>query len=190
LILLVMKFLFEFFYKQIPIFYLLKRLLLKFYENGFPYIFFAQELFLSNSLQIGTHVFFPQDLCKTTSYKSNSWTNQTCSKLHKINPSLKLQQELFFPSKSNASQPNWFKSSKFQALAWNQPCLGASWKYLNNHVWWCFVKLYFCVLFILLMVDYLQGIMRMGIPIVWRWWIMLTHNCGSWIMHHPQKCIW
>jgi hypothetical protein len=104
---------------------LFKRLLFKFYVNGFPYIFFAQELFFSNYLQIGTHVFFSQDLCETTSCISNSWTNQICSKLHEINPSLKLHQELFSPNKSIANQPNWFKSTKFEVLSWNQPCLGS-----------------------------------------------------------------
>jgi hypothetical protein len=44
--------------------------------------------------------------------------------------------------------------------------LEASWKYLSNHVWWCCIRLYFCVLFNLLMMDWLQGIMIMGIPIV------------------------
>jgi len=64
-------------------------------------------------------------LCETTSCRSNSWTNQIYSKLHKINPSLKFHQELFFSNKSIANQPNWFKSTKFEALVWNQPCLGS-----------------------------------------------------------------
>jgi hypothetical protein len=96
LIWLVMKFLFQILYKWMPITSLLKRLLLKFYTNGFSYIFFVQELFFSSSLQIGTHVFFFQDFYETTTCRSNSWTNQIYSKLHKINPSLKLHQELFF----------------------------------------------------------------------------------------------
>jgi hypothetical protein len=33
--------------------------------------------------------------------------------------------------------------------------LKASWKYLNNHVWWCCVRIYSNFLFILLMMDYL-----------------------------------
>jgi hypothetical protein len=37
---------------------------------------------------------------------------------------LKLHQKLFFPNKSIANQPNWFKSTKFEVLTWNQPCLG------------------------------------------------------------------
>jgi hypothetical protein len=31
----------------------------------------------------------------------------------------------FFPNKSITNQPNWFKSTKFEALAWNQSCLGS-----------------------------------------------------------------
>jgi hypothetical protein len=68
--------------------------------------------------------------------------------------------------------------------------LETSWKYLNNHVWWCCVRMYLCVLLILLMVDCLHGIMRMGVPIMWRWWVMLTCYCGPWIIHHPQRCMW
>ncbi len=41
-----------------------------------------------------------------------------------------------------------------------------------------------------LMMDCLQGIMRMGVLVVWRWWIMLTCYCGPWIIHHPQRCMW
>jgi len=68
--------------------------------------------------------------------------------------------------------------------------LEASWKYLTNHVWWCCVKLYFYVLFILLMVDCLKGITKLGVLVVWKWWIMLTCYCGPWIIHHPQRCMW
>jgi hypothetical protein len=68
--------------------------------------------------------------------------------------------------------------------------LEVSWKYMSNHVWWCCVRLYFCVLFILLMVDCLQGIMKMGVLIMWRWWIMLMCYYGPWIIHRPQKCMW
>jgi hypothetical protein len=75
----------------------------------------------------------------------------------------------------------WFKINR---------ALEASWKCLNNHVWWCCVKLYFYVLFILLMVDCLHDIMKMGIPIMWRWWFMLTCYYGPWIIHHPQRCMW
>jgi len=61
----------------------------------------------------------------------------------------------FFLNKSITNQPNWFKS----------------------------IRLYFCVLFILLMVDCLQGMMRMGIVIMWRWWIVLV--CYLWVVDHP-----
>jgi len=67
--------------------------------------------------------------------------------------------------------------------------LEISWKYLNNHVWWCCVRLYLCVMPILIMVDYLQGLMRIWILIVWRWWVMLTCYYGPWIIHHPQICM-
>ncbi len=122
LIWLVMRLIFQILYKLIPIYFLFKRLFLKFYTNGFPYIFFPQKLFFSSSLQISAHVFFSQDLYETTSCRYNSWTNQICSKLHKINPSFKFHQELFSLNKSIASQPNSFKSTKFEALAWNQMC--------------------------------------------------------------------
>ncbi len=106
LIWLVLRFLFQILYKWIPISSLLKKFHIKFYANGFPYIFFVQKFFFSNFLQIGTHVFFSQDFCEITSYKSNSWTNQIFSKLHKINPSLKLHQNLFSSNKSIANQPD------------------------------------------------------------------------------------
>jgi hypothetical protein len=106
LIWLVMKLHSQILCKWIPIYYLLKKLFIKFSTNGFPYIFFTQELFFSNFLQIGTQIFFFQDLYETTSYKSDSWTNQICSKLNNIDPSLKLHQKLFFSNKSIASQPN------------------------------------------------------------------------------------
>jgi hypothetical protein len=119
-------FFFQFLYKWIPISSLLKRLLFKFYVIGFWYIFFVQELFFWSSLQIGTHVFFSQYIFATTlSCRFNSWTNQIYWKLHKISPSLKLHPKLFSPNKSIANQPNWFKSTKFETLAWNQPCLGS-----------------------------------------------------------------
>jgi hypothetical protein len=28
--------------------------------------------------------------------------------------------------------------------------------------------------------------MKMGMPIVWRWWVMVTCYCGPWIIHHPH----
>ncbi len=100
LIWLVMISLFQNFYKWIPISFLFKRLLFKFYANGFPYILFAQELFFSSFIQIGTHVLFSQDIYENISCRSNSWTNQIYSKLHKINPSLKLYKKFFFLNKS------------------------------------------------------------------------------------------
>jgi len=142
-----MRFLSQFFPKWIPISYLLKRLLLKFHVNGLPYIFFAQELFFSNFLQIGTHVFFSQDLCETTSCRSNSWTNKICSKLHKINPSLKVNQEFFFLNKSIASQPNWFKSTmpwKLHGSTWIIMCDGVVLDYIYvscpSWLWWIACK--------------------------------------------------
>ncbi len=142
-------------YKWIPISFLLKRFLFKFYANGFPYIFFAQEFFFSNSLQIGTYVFFFQDLYKTTSCRSNSWTNEICSKFHKINPSFKLHQEFFFPKNPLLANP--IDSNQQNLKLWLEidHALKASWKYLNNHVWWCCVRIYSNFLFILLMMDYL-----------------------------------
>jgi len=73
----------QFLYKWIPISSLLKIFLLKFYANGFPYILFSHQFFSSSFLQIGTYVFFFQDLYETTICRSNSWTNEFCSKFHK-----------------------------------------------------------------------------------------------------------
>jgi hypothetical protein len=49
-------------------------------------------------------------------------------------------------------------------------------------VWWCCVRLCFCVLFILVLVDCLQGIMRMGIPIRWS-----DESCRHAIMGHGSS---
>jgi hypothetical protein len=108
----------------------------------------------------------------------------------KINSSLKLHQKLSSPNKSIASQP--IGSNQLNLKLWFEinHALETSWKYLSNHVWWCCVKLYLCVLLILLMVDCLQGMMKMGVPIMWKWWVMLTCYCGPWIIHHPQRCMW
>jgi hypothetical protein len=142
-----MKLFSQIFSKCISIFSLLKIFFLKFYANGFPYILFAQEFFFSSSLQIGTHVGFSQDLCETTSCKSNSWTNQICSKLNKFNPSLKLHQELFSPNKSIVNQPNLFKSTtpwKLHGSTWIIMCDGVVLNYINVSwsfcLWWIVFK--------------------------------------------------
>ncbi len=170
-----MRLFFQFFSKWIPIFSLLKRLIFKFYVNGFPCIFFAHELFFLSSLQIDTCVFFLKFFV---------------SKLHKINLSLKFHQEFFF--RTNPLPTNPIDSNQLSLKLWFEinHALEVSWKYFNNHVWWCCVKLYLRVLLILIMVDCLQGIMKMGILIVWRWWVMLTCYRGPWIIHHPQICMW
>jgi hypothetical protein len=190
LIWLVMKKNSQIFYKWISISSLLKSILFKFYANGFPYIFFVQELFFSSSLQIGTHVFFSQDLYETKSCRSNSWTNQICSKLHKINPSLNSNKNSSIRTNPLLANPIDSNQLSLKLRLEINTALETSWKYLGNHVWWCCVRLYLCVLFILHMVDCLQGIMRMGVLVVWRWWVMLTCYCGPWIIHHPQRCMW
>jgi len=131
LICLVIKLFSQILYKWIPIYFFLKRLFLNFYANGFPYIFFVQKLFFSSSLQIVTHIFFSWNLYETTSCRSNSWTNQICLKLHKINPSLKLHQELFFPNKSIAYLTQLIQIN----LVWNSGLKSTMpWK-LHGSIW-------------------------------------------------------
>jgi hypothetical protein len=185
-----MKLLSQFFSKWIPISSLLKILLFKFYENGFMCIFFAHELFFLSSLQIGTRVFFLKLFVK----------QQVADPIHEqirsIQSSIKSTQvwssinNFFF--RTNPLPTNPIDSNQLSLKLWFEinHVLEVSWKYFNNHVWWCCVKLYLCVLFILIMVDCLQGIMKMGILVVWRWWVMLTCYRGPWIIHHPQICMW
>ncbi len=92
----------------------------------------------------------------------------------------------------SSSVINPIDSNQLNLMFWLEinHVLEASWKYLSNHVWWCCVKIYLYVFLIQLMVDYLQGIMKMGILIMWRWWIVLTCYYGPWITHHPRKCMW
>ncbi len=74
-------------------------------------------IFFSGFLQIGTHVFFSQDLCEITlSCRSNSWTNQIYSKLHKINPSLKSIKK--FPLQTNPLLANLIDSSQLNLKFW------------------------------------------------------------------------
>ncbi len=90
--------------KWVPIYLICSRiLLLKFFANWCLCIFF-------------------QDLCETTSCRSNSWTNEICSKLHKSSQVWSSIKNSSFQN-SIANQPNLFKSIKFEALAWNQSCL-------------------------------------------------------------------
>jgi len=103
---------------------------------------------------------------------------------------LKFHPEFFF--RTNPLPTNPIDSNQLSLKLWfeiNHP-LEVSWKYFNNHVWRSCVKLYLCVLLILIMVDCLQGIMKMGILVVWRWWVMLTCYRGPRIIHHPQICMW
>jgi hypothetical protein len=65
------------------------------------YIFCSRILFFNFLTNWYPHFFF-QDFYDTTTCRSNSWTNL----LHRINPSLKLHQELFIPNKSIISRPN------------------------------------------------------------------------------------
>jgi len=188
--------------------YLSWNFFLNFFTNKYPYFICSRDFF-SSSMKMGSHIssllknFFFQILYKLAPMSSFfkisaklQVTNPTHEQIKLVQSSIKSTQVWSsiknFSFQANPMPANPIDSNHLSLKLWLEinRALEASWKYLNNHVWWGFVKLYFRVLFILLMLDYLQGIMRMGIPIVWRWWIMLTHNCGSWIMHHPQKCIW
>jgi len=143
----------QFLYKWIPISSLLEIFLLKFYANGFPYILFIQQFFSSSFLQIGTYVFFFQDLYETTICRSNSWTNEFCSKFHKSTQVWSSIKNFSF--QTNPLLANPIDSNQLSLKLWLEIncALKASWKYLSNHVWWCCVRLYSNFLFILLMVD-------------------------------------
>jgi hypothetical protein len=130
---------FSIFFQMVPIFFLLKRLIFKFYVNGFPCIFFVHELFFLSFLQIGAHVFFFQDLWKLvpmSSFLKIVVKLQVADPIHEqikfVQRSIKSTQVwssiniyIYFWNKSIASQPNWFKSTNFEALSWNQPCFGS-----------------------------------------------------------------
>jgi len=80
-----------------------------------PIYFFGSRIIFLKLFTNWYPCFLSQGFYEITSCRSNSWTNQICSKFHKINPSLKLHQEFFFLNKSIANQPNWFKSTKFES---------------------------------------------------------------------------
>jgi hypothetical protein len=173
------------------------------------HLFFAQRTFCSSFMQMDFHIssllknFYSQVLYKLvpmSSFLRISMKLQVADPTHEqiksiqssINSTQVWSSIKYSSFQTNPLPTNLIDSNQLSLELWLEInyALEASWKYLNNHVWWCCVRLYFCVLFILLMVDCLQGIMKMGILVVWRWWIMLTCYCGPWIIHHPQRCIW
>jgi len=148
-----MKLLSHILYKCIPIFSLLKRLFLKFYANGFAYISFVQELLLKFSTNWYTCLLFSRSV-KLFSQVANP----THEQIKYVQSSIKSTQlwssiKNFF-LKTNPLPTNPIDSKQLSLKLWLEinHALEASWKYLNNHVWCC-VRLYLCVLLILLMVD-------------------------------------
>ncbi len=182
---------------------------LKLSTNGYPFLLCLKDFF-SSFMQMGSHIssllkkslfqilyklvlmsYFPK-----ISMKLHWVVNPIHEQIKSIQSSIKSTQ--VWSSINNSSfqtnplLANPIDSNQLSLKLWFEinHALEASWKYLCNHVWWCCVRLYFCVLLILLMVDCLQGIMRMGTLVMWRWWVMLTCYYGPWIMHHPQRCMW
>jgi len=181
---------------------------LNFFTNGYPCLL-CSRVFFSSFMQMGSHIsswfknFFFQVLCKLVPMFSFL---KIYVKLQLVDP---IHEQIKYVQSSIKSTQVWNSIKNFSI--WTNPLLvnpidsnqlslklrleincvlETSWKYLNNHVWWCCVRLYLCVLLILLMVDYLQVIKRIGVPVVWRWWIMMTCYCGPWIIYHPQRCMW
>jgi hypothetical protein len=183
-------------------------LFIKVSTNGYPYLLCSRDFF-SSSIQMGSHISF---LLKNSSFQvfhklvpmfffpKISMKLQVVDPTHKqikfVQSSIKSTQvwssSKNFSFQKNPLLTNPIDSNQLSLKLWFEInyALKASWKYLNNHVWWCCVRLYFYVLIILFIVDYLQGILRMGVLVVWRWWVMLTCYYGPWIIHHPQRCMW
>jgi len=135
LIWLIMRLRFQIFYKWIPISSLLKNFSSQILYKLVPMFFFSK---ISMKLQITNpnheHIKPIQSSIKSTQVwssinKFSFWTNPLLANPIDLNQlNLKLWLEI-------------------------NHALEALWKYLSNHVWWCYVRLYFCVLLILLMVD-------------------------------------
>jgi hypothetical protein len=174
-----------------------------FFTNGHPYLL-CSRYFISSSIQMGSHIF---SFLKNSSFQK-IYKLVPMFSFFKISVKLKVvdptHKQIKFVQSSIKSTQVWSSSKNFSfqknpllanpidsnqlslKLLFEINCaLKASWKYLSNHAWWCCVKLYLCVLLILFMLDYLQGILRMGVSVVGRWWVMLTCYYGPWIIHHP-----
>ncbi len=191
-----------------PLIWLVMNFFLKFSTNGYPFFLCSRDFF-SIFMQMGSHIssLFKNSssqvlykLVPMSSFLKISMKLQVIDSTHEqikyVQSSLKSTQVWSsiknFSFQTNPLLTNPIDSNQLSLKLWLEinHALEASWKYLNNHVWWCCVQLYFYVLFILFMVDCLKGIMKMGVPIMWRWWVMLTCYYGPWIIHHPQKCMW
>ncbi len=144
---------------------------LKFFANGYPF-FLCSKDFFSSSMQMGSHISYlfknssSQILCKLVPmsfvfkiFVKLQVADLTNQQIKSIQSSIKSTQVWNsvknFSLQTNPLPTNPIDSNQLNLKLWFEinRALDASWKYLNNHVWWCCVKLYFCVLCILLMVD-------------------------------------
>ncbi len=144
---------------------------LKLFVNGYSSFFWSRDCF-SSSMQIGSHIFsLLKKFLSRILYKLVHMFSffKISKKLQVVDPtheqikfaqsSIKSTQvwssiEIFF-LRTNLLPTNPTNSNQLnlKLLLEINRALEASWKYLSNHVWWCCVKLYLCVLLILLMVD-------------------------------------
>jgi hypothetical protein len=135
----------------------------------------SSKNFFSSFMQMDFHIssllknFYSQVLCKLVpmfSFLRISMELQVADLTHEqiksIQSSIKSTQvwssiKNFF-LQTNPLPTNPIDSNQLKLKFWLEinHALEASWKYLSNHVWWCCVILYFCVLSNLLMMDWLQ----------------------------------
>jgi hypothetical protein len=136
------------------------------------HFFFSSKDFLSSSLQMGSRI---SSLFNNSSsqvlYKLVPMFSflKICVKLQVVDPT---HEQFKFVQNSIKSTRVWnsiknsflqtnplpanpIDSNQLTLKLWIEinHALKTSWKYLNNRVWWCCVRMYSCVLFILLMVD-------------------------------------
>jgi len=177
------KLLSQFFSKWIPISFLFKKLLLKFYVNGFPYLF----ILLKNSSSQVIYKLVPMSYFLKIFVKLQA-INPTHEQVKSIQSSIQSTQVWSSINNSyfwtNPLPPNPIDSNQLSLKLWLEinHALEASWKYLNNHVWWCCVRLYLCVVLILiggLFAGYNENGSTNNVK------VMSHANMLLWAMDHP-----
>jgi hypothetical protein len=145
--------------------------LIKFSTKGYRYFLCSRDFF-SSSMQMGSHIsslfknFLFQVFYKLVSMSSFlkifvklQDANPTHEKIKFVQSSIKSTQvwnsKKNFSFQTNPLLANPIDSNQLNLKLWLEinRVLEASYKYFSNHVWWCCVRLYFYVLFILLMMD-------------------------------------
>jgi hypothetical protein len=146
----------------------LLRFFLKLFVNGYPSCYCSRGFF-SSFMQMGSHIIF---LLKNSSsqilYKlvPMSFFFKIFVKLQVVDPTHEQIKFVWSLIKStqvwssiekknlwiNPFPTNPTNSNQLSLKLWLEIncALEFSWKYLNNHVWWCCVKLYLCVLLVCL----------------------------------------